>query len=427
MLRVEKLSLSVLCFLEFAIWGSYLTSLGNFLWRAGLAEEIFWFYAVQGFVSLFMPALIGYVADKFMESRKVLSFSHFLSSMMKFMALFYCLASDKIAFTPLFILFGIGIAFYIPTIGISNAYIMGRIKDSGENPSKIFPKIRVFGTIGFITAMLMVNFIPFDGMKLQSTAWQLGLSATFGIALAVYMLFMSPVKKVQSAQADGTANYSSLFKDRNIAWFLGFTFLISICLQITNSYSNVYISSFAEIPLYSDSWGAKNANAIISVSQLSEALCVLLIPVAMKLFDIKKILIIASTAWMLRFGFLGLGNTHGGITALIFSMIVYGIAFDFVNVAGAIYLDRNVSHSLKNRAQSIFMFVMSGLGASVGTPLAGAIVNNRVYSHTEPLLRLEGWQESWFIFAAYAFAIAMLIYIIYPGKSTNREATKPKL
>lgn len=419
--------LSVLNFLEFAVWGAYLTSMGNFLWRASLAEDIFWFYAVQGLASLFMPALIGYLADSIIAPRKMLSICHFLSATMKSLALYYCISSPVIKFWPLFILFGLGVSFYIPTIGLNNAYVMGCLKKNGFDPVKMFPKVRVFGTIGFITAMLMVNFIPFEGVSLQASPWQLGLSACFSMVLAIYILFLPKSEKPSGDKSDTRGSYCTLLKDKNIFCFLIFTFLISICLQITNSYCNPYISSFATIPEFAGSWGARNANAIISLSQLSEALFVLLVPLAMKWFDIKKILIIAATAWTLRFGFLAIGNTNAGIIALIVSMIVYGIAFDFVNITGAIYLDSCVDKSLKNRVQSLFMLVMSGMGATIGTPIAGWVVNSLVYSRHNPELQQSGWQQSWFIFAAYSFIIALLIYFVYPSISrTNRDTEKQK-
>lgn len=410
--------LSVLNFLEFAVWGCYLTSFGNFLWHAGLEKEIFWFYAVQGIVSLFMPALMGFVADRLIEPRKVISGCHLVSAIMKGCAVLYCLHVPEIEFWPLFLMFGTGIAFYIPTIGLNNAFGLRCLKERGLDTSTAFPKVRVFGTVGFIAAMLMVNFIPVDGMPLQSTAWQLALSACFGILASFYVLtFKAPSGLRTQASENRQCSYIGLLRNSKVAWFLLFTFLISVCLQITNSYGNVFITSFNGLEQYARTWGARNANALISISQISETLCVLLIPFAMRMFNIKHILIIASMAWMLRFGFLGIGNTGSGIVFLILSMVVYGIAFDFVNIAGAIYLDKQVDTSAKNHVQALFMLVMSGLGATVGTPAAGAVVNKLVYTTTDPAMQMAGWSSSWFIFAAYALAISLLIFFIYPSRN----------
>lgn len=411
-----KFRLAILNFFEFAIWGSYLTSLGNFLWHAGLAEQIFWFYAVQGIVSLFTPALMGYIADRYLGQKTVLIGCHFMSALFKSLALVYCISSATIEFGPLFVLFSIGLGFYIPTIGLNNAMNMRFLKQSGYEPSRHFPTVRVFGTIGFIGAMLLVNFVHVSGLSLQSSPWQLGVSAAFGILTLLMLLTFSatPVLLKRAERGTQEESFRSLLADRKVSIFLLFVFLISICLQITNSYGNVYISSFTGIEEYASTWGARNANALISLSQLSEALCVLLIPIVMRIFDIKKILLIASMAWVLRFGFLGAGNTGNGIVWLLLSMIVYGIAFDFVNIAGAIYLDGAVKSGLKNRVQGLFMLVMSGLGATVGMPAAGAVVNSLVYSRPDALQQLEGWQLSWFLFALYALAISLALYFLYP-------------
>lgn len=416
-----RLRLSILNFLEFAVWGSYLTSLGNFLWSVGLAREIFWFYAVQGILSLFMPAMAGYIADRVFEQRKVLAGCHLLSSFFKWGALIYCVLVPQISFWPLFLLFGMGIGFYIPTIGLNNAFVLRNLQEAGYNTAKVFPGVRIFGTIGFITAMLMVNFIHFQDVQLQASVWQLGLSAIFGMTTVIYMLtFKRDQRSKQVVHNENKHGYITLLKDRKILYFLIFVFLISVCLQITNSYGNVFITSFSTVEEFAHTWGARNANALISISQISETLCVLIIPVAMKYFDIKRILIIAAMAWMLRFGFLAIGDTGNRIIFIIFSMLVYGIAFDFVNIAGAIYLDSQVDVSLKNRIQGLFMLVMSGLGATIGTPLAGIVVNDLVYSKAGVEMSMNGWSEAWGIFAAYALLVALLLFLFYPSQEKVR-------
>lgn len=419
-------------FLEFAVWGAYLVSIGTFLARSDLAKDIFWFFAIQGIVSLFMPMIVSHVADKYMDPRKVLSLCHLVAALMKSAAVAYCIAAPEIKFWPLFILFGISIAFYIPTIGVGNALAMGLLRAAGLNTVKAFPPIRIFGTIGFITAMLMVNFIRFDGVQLQLTCYQLALSAIFGFVLAGYVLTLpkpAPGREIHSRTPE-VSGYLELLRNRNIFWVLMFTFLLGVCLQITNGYGNPYITSFQSIAEFADTWASHNANAILFLSQVSESLCILMIPFCLKWFGIKRVIICSALCWMLRFFFLGLGDTGSGLAFIILSMIVYGVAFDFINIAGAIYLDAQAPRNAKNRVQGLFMLVMSGLGAAIGMPLSGMVVNRLVYSAQPGMAQLDGWHLSWFVFAGYALVVALAAMVLFPGASSRKaceiQLSEPK-
>lgn len=423
-MNILKIKLSLLTFLEFSVWGSYLVSLGNFLGKAGLSKEIFWFYTVQGIVSLFMPLWMGKIADKKFSVNVVIACCSILSALFKTSALVYCLFSEKISFWPLFTLFSCGLAFYIPTIGLTNSCIFGNLRQRGINITTCFPRIRIFGTIGFIASMLLVNFISINGVQLQSSPWQLGISAFCSILVAVTVLNIPGIKpQCDNKGSISLGNYHKLLHNKDVLQVVIIAFLLGICLQITNSYLNIYITSFENLPEYMHSWGAHNANAIISISQISEALCVLVIPFFLSRFGIKITLFTAAVAWGLRFILLGIGNVGDGIIFLILSMIVYGIAFDFVNISGAIYLDNKVETKYRNRIQSLFMFVMSGLGATLGTPLAGVVINNLVFNLTDIEQRMTGWQHAWMIFGIYAFIIAIFILVMFKP-SKNKEPDK---
>lgn len=412
-----KSKLIILNFLIFAVWGSYLTSMGNYLAQVNLGPYIFWFYTVQGIVSLFMPMIMGTLADRHINPRNLLCICQAMSAIFKCGAFVYCLTATEISFVPLFILFSLGVAFFIPSIGISNALTLYLLSNNSNDTAKSFPQVRIFGTIGFIAAMLIVNFVKIDNMSLQQTPWQLALSALFGLITAIYTFTLpnSTDENITSATTKKSSGYIRLLSERKILIFLIFTFLISVCLQITNSYANVFISSFSKIDQYVASWGAENANALISLSQISETLCVLLVPVALRRFGIKGTVVFAAVAWTLRFGLLGIGNPGQGVIWFILSMIAYGIAFDFINIAGAIWLDSVADKKSKNRVQSLFMLVMSGLGATIGTPIAGIVINRFVYNSASISEQLSGWQTSWLIFAGYAMFIAILAYILFPS------------
>ncbi|MDE6309203.1 MAG: MFS transporter, partial [Muribaculaceae bacterium] len=274
-----KFRLIVMNFLEFAVWGAYLTSMGNYLARIGMAENIGWFYAIQGIVSLFMPAVVGIIADRCIPAQKMLSLSHLLAGIFMCSAGTYCmLQPDGVSpqFGPLFTLYTLSVAFFMPTIGLSNSVAYSVLTKAGLDTVKAFPPIRVFGTIGFICSMLFVNFTGF-----QNTYNQLLTSGVLSLVLAAYALTMPgcPVCKVSDKKQSlvdilGLKAFV-LFKDTQMAIFFIFSMLLGVSLQITNGFANPFISSFEHLPEYADAWGVKNANALISLSQMSETLCIL--------------------------------------------------------------------------------------------------------------------------------------------------------
>lgn len=410
--RSLQAKLALMNFLEFGVWGAYLISLGNFLFRIGLGTQIGWFYTVQGIVSLFMPAIIGILADRWIQAQKMLSLCHLLAGCFMAAAGVYCLTTLQVEFGPLFALYTLSVAFFMPTIGLANSVAFNALTRAGLDTIRHFPPIRVFGTIGFICSMLFVNFTQF-----QTNAYQLITSAVLSFILAVYALTMPPcpVKKGQKSSLAESLGLKAfrLFKQKRMAIFFIFSMLLGVSLQITNSYGNTFITSFENIAEYADTWGAHNANALISLSQISETLCILLIPFCLKRFGIKGVMLMSMFAWVLRFGFFGLGDTGSGLWLLVISCIVYGVAFDFFNVSGGLYVDKETTPDLRSSAQGLFMMMTNGIGATIGTLCAQAVVNHFVFSQTTPEGQHAGWVTSWFIFAGYALVVAVLFILIF--------------
>ncbi|MDE5904363.1 MFS transporter [Duncaniella sp.] len=418
--RSLQVKLALLSFLEFGVWGAYLISLGNYLARIGLATQIGWFYTVQGIVSLFMPAIIGILADRWIQAQKMLSLCHILAGCFMGAAGIYCLTTSQVEFGPLFTLYTLSVAFFMPTIGLGNSVAFNALTEANLDTIKHFPPIRVFGTVGFICSMLFVNFTQF-----QTNAYQLITSAVLSFILAAYALTM-PACKVKKGQKSSLADSLGLkafklFKQKRMAIFFIFSMLLGVSLQITNSYGNTFITSFENLAEFADTWGAHNANALISLSQISETLCILLIPFCLKRFGIKGVMLMSMSAWVLRFGFFGIGNTGSGLSLLILSCIVYGVAFDFFNVSGGLYVDKETTSDLRSSAQGLFMMMTNGLGATVGTLCAQATVNHFVFSQTTAEAQHEGWVTSWMIFAGYALVVAVLFMFIF--KDDSKKAT----
>lgn len=428
-----KVRLSILNFLEFAVWGSYLTSLGNFLFNAGLGSQIGWFYAMQGIVSLFMPSLVGILADRWIQAQKMLSLCHLLASLFMGAAGVYCMfAGGNISFAPLFVLYSFSVAFFMPTIGLNNSVAFNALTKAGMDTVKDFPPIRIFGTIGFICAMLFVNFVGPENAKFQTSYMQLLVSGVLSVIMAIYALSM-PKCPVNSAPSSGNwidrmgLRAFTLFKQKKMGVFFIFSMLLGVSLQITNGYANPFITFFKQLPEYADVWAAQNANALISLSQVSETLCILLIPFFLKRFGIKGVMLMSMFAWVLRFALFGLGNPDGGVWMFVLSCIVYGIAFDFFNVSGGLYVDKETSSDIRSSAQGLFMIMTNGLGATIGTLAAMWIVNHNVVA-SDPLdVQLHGWRVSWMIFAGFALLVGILFWIIFHDDKNAAKLDKREL
>lgn len=427
---VLKIRLSLLNFLEFAVWGAYLTSLGNFLFNVGLGSNIGWFYAIQGIVSLFMPSLIGILADKYIQAQIMLNICHFIAAIFMASAAFYCTQVETIEFAWLFSLYSISVAFFMPTIGLNNSVAFNALSKAGMDTVKDFPPIRIFGTIGFICAMLFVNFVGPEDAKFQTTYMQLFVSAGLSVIMAFYALTMPKCPVSTTPQSGNWIDKMGLrsfllFKQKKMAVFFIFSMLLGVSLQITNGYANPYISFFKGLPEFANAWAAQNANALISISQISETLCILLIPFCLKKFGIKGVMLMSMFAWVFRFGLFGIGDPAGSLWMFVLSCIVYGIAFDFFNVSGGLYVDQETPAEYRSSAQGLFMIMTNGFGATIGTLAAMAIVNHNVSPDASPAAQLEGWRNSWLIFAAYALVVAVAFWIIFKDSKPATKATDP--
>ena len=418
-----KVRLVLMLILQYAAWGAYLTSLGRYLGNAGLGPQIKWFFAMQGIVSIFMPTLMGIVADRFIPAQKTLSLCHGLAGLFMLGAGMYGLtAGAGVQFGPLFTLYSLSVAFYMPTIAISNSVAYNAMGKNGMDPVKEFPPLRVFGTVGFIASMLATNFIKIGGVAMQDNYTQLFSSGILSLILCAYALTM-PACEVNRGESKSLAEAFglkafSLFKDGQFAGFFIFSMLLGASLQITNGYANTFLGSFAANPAYVDAFAVKNSNALIAISQASETLCILLIPFCMKKLGIKKVMLLAMFAWVFRFGFFGLGNpAWPGVLLFVLSCIVYGVAFDFFNISGSLYVNENTTPDIRSSAQGVFMLMTNGLGATIGTLAAGKVVEViGVFDNPAK------WSTAWYVFAAYALLVGVLFAILFKDPQKVKKA-----
>ena len=421
-----KFKLIVMNFLEFAVWGSYLTCMSRYLALHGMGTHIGVFYSIQGIVSIFMPALMGIVADRWMPAQKVLSLCHCLAGL--FMAgagLYGVTAGDGVLFAPLFALYALSVAFFMPTIALSNSVAFNALVKGGYDTVKDFPPIRVFGTVGFIVMMWVVDLLGF-----QSTAHQFIVSGSLSLILAAYSLSLPncDIKKVEGktdwVDALGLKAFA-LFKQPKMALFFIFCMFLGVSLQITNGFANPFLASFGANPEWAETFAVKHSNILISISQVCEAVCILLIPFFLKRFGIKNVILMAMLAWVLRFAFFAMGDPGmPGVLFFVLSCIVYGFAFDFFNISGALYVDQEVDPGMRSSAQGLFMMMTNGVGATVGTLSAQAVVNHFVYSLPEGagfMQVWDGWKLSWYSFAGYALVVAIAFWMFFPKTPVKKD------
>ena len=426
-MKAIKFRLIVMNFLIFAVWGAYLCSLGIYLGRIGMGAHIGKFFAIQGIVSLFMPTLIGIIADRWVPAQKMLGICHFLAAI--FMALAGYMGmkyGNDVTFGQLFPFYAISVAFFMPTIALGNSVSYNALTQAGLDTVKAYPPIRVFGTIGFILSMWIVNFTGF-----KDNYMQMFVSAAWGVILGFYAFTLPncPVNKTAKSSSFvdtfGLRAFS-LFKESKMCIFFIFSFLLGMCLQVTNGFATPYLDAFGTDPQYANAFAVKNNVFLSSISQISETLCILLIPFFLRKFGIKKVMLIAFIAWALRFFFLGAGYPTGfGLVLLILSMIVYGVAFDFFNISGSLFVDQNTDPSIRNSAQGVFMMMTNGFGAFIGSLCAQAIVNRLVFNPAaaDPNFNvMSGWHTAWYVFAAFALVVGILFAILFKYKHNPEQA-----
>ena len=416
-----KIRLALMNFLEFAAWGAYLTCMGVYLGNIGMGAHIGSFFAMQGIVSLFMPALMGIVADRWIPAQKLLGLCHLVAGAFMILCAWYGHTNGiNSSYPVLFTIYSISVAFYMPTLALTNSVAYNALTMAGMDTVKDFPPIRIFGTIGFICTMWFVDLTGFN-----QTEYQLVTSGVLSLLLCAYAFTLPacPVKKSEGKQSFAEAlglQAFSLFKRKEMAIFFIFSALLGASLQITNGFATPYIQHFETMSEYVGSFGVEHATILYSISQISETFCILLIPFFMKRYGIKQVMLIAMFAWVMRFGLLGLGNPGGGIWLFVLSMIIYGMAFDFFNISGSLYVDKATDPSIRSSAQGLFILMTNGIGATVGSFAAQLVVNQFTTQESinGAIYTVGNWGAAWMTFSVYALLVGILFALIFkPGKT----------
>jgi NHS family xanthosine MFS transporter len=456
-----KLRLTVLSFLQFFVWGAWLITIANFWfgtkhWDGAQFGAVF---GTMGIASIFMPTLTGIIADRWINAERIFSVLHILYGIVLFILPH---SADPDSFFYIMLL---AMCFYMPTIALANSISYTILKNSDLDVVKDFPPIRVWGTIGFIVAMWITNL---TGNK--ATEGQFYIAGAVAVFLGIYALTLPkcPPQKLIDKDAPVTEqlglNAFKLFKDYKTALFFLFSMLLGAALQLTNAYGDVFLSEFEHFPKYADSFVVKRSTIIMSISQVSETLFILAIPFFLKRYGIKKVMLISMFAWVLRFGFFAYGIPEGyGLSLIVLSCIVYGMAFDFFNISGSLFVETTTDKKIRSSAQGLFMMMTNGFGAVFGSYAAGWAIDKffthkfttssslSAYLETTPdnptflgilkksfnavvnpdgtlssAVMVKDWHNIWLCFAVYALILAILFAFLFKHKHNPAEISEIK-
>jgi NHS family xanthosine MFS transporter len=395
-------------FLQFFVWGAWLITVANYWFgtKQWSGAEFGAIFSTLGLSSIIMPALTGIIADKWMNAEKLYGILHILSGC----ALLYIPQVDNPT-TFYYVIFAAMIC-YMPTISLSNSVAYTILKNNKFDVVKVFPPIRVWGTVGFIVAMWITNL---SGNKASANMFYLSAIAAFVLGVYSFTLPKCPPQKLISDDASLTEKLGltafKLFGTYKMALFFLFSMFLGAALQLTNMYGDVYLSEFANVPEYADSFVVKYSTIIMSISQISETLFILAIPFFLKRFGIKQVMLISMLAWVLRFGLFAYGNPVDGLWMIIASCIVYGMAFDFFNISGSLFVETTTDSKIRSSAQGLFMMMSNGFGAFFGGLLSGMLIDT-YFTHNGQ----RDWHNIWLAFAGYALVIALAFAVLFKHK-----------
>ena len=401
-------------FFQFFVWGAWLITIANFWFGTKHWEgtQFGLVFGTMGIASLFMPTITGIIADRWINAEKLYGVLHILYGLVLFV-LPQITSPDTFIYIML-----LAMCFYMPTIALSNSISYTGLKNSDSaDVVKDFPPIRVWGTVGFIAAMWLTNL---SGNK--ATAYQFYIAGIAAILLGFYA-FTLPKCPPQRTKSEKTPLFETLgleafrlFANYKMALFFIFSMFLGGALQLTNAYGDVFLDEFKNVPQYADSFVVKYSTIIMSISQISETLFILAIPYFLKRFGIKQVMLFSMVAWVLRFGLFAYGNPTDGLWMIIMSCVVYGMAFDFFNISGSLFVETSTDSKIRSSAQGLFMMMTNGFGAVLGSFTSGWAIE-QFFTHDGT----RDWHTIWLAFAGYSLVIAVLFAVFFKHKHDPNE------
>ncbi len=400
-------------FLQFFVWGAWLITVGNywFTTKQWSGAEFGAMFSTLGLSSILMPALTGIIADKWVNAEKLYGVLHILGGL----AIAYLPQVNNP--TSFYWVIFAAMMCYMPTISLSNSVAYYILKDNNYDIVKVFPPIRVWGTVGFIAAMWLTNL---SGNKASVNMFYISAFAAMVLGIYSFTLPKCPPQKLISESDSFLKKLGldafKLFGNYKMALFFVFSMFLGGALQLTNMYGDTYLSDFAKVPQYANSFVVKYSTIIMSISQISETLFILAIPFFLKRFGIKQVMLISMLAWVLRFGLFSYGNPTNGLWMIIMSCVVYGMAFDFFNISGSLFVETTTDSKMRSSAQGLFMMMSNGFGAFFGGIISGFIIDKYFTINGK-----RDWHNIWLAFAIYALVVAILFAVFFKHKHNPKD------
>ena len=414
-----KQRLILLNFLQFFIWGSWLLTIGAYWFQTKhwTGTEFGAIFSTMGIASLFMPAIAGIIADRWLNAEKLYGIFHIIAAVVLFMV---PKVTDP---STMFWIMLLNMIFYMPTIALSITVAYSTLKSKGLDIVKDYPPIRVWGTVGFIVALWIISL---TGLETSAAQFYVASAASLFLGLYSFTLPKCPPlgkgHKKSFVNALGL-NAFALFKNTKMAVFFIFAMLLGASLQLTNAYGDTFLHDFAKIPEFKDLIAVKYPAIIMSISQISETLFILTIPFFLRKFGIKKVMLFSMIAWVLRFGLFGFGNPAEGLWMIILSCIIYGMAFDFFNISGSLFVETQSDPGIRASAQGLFMMMTNGFGAFLGSRLSGIVIDRYFILANGSF----DWKGIWLAFAGYSVVVAILFAIFFRHKHDPKSFTSAPL
>ncbi|CAM8293877.1 MULTISPECIES: nucleoside permease [Enterobacter] len=405
--------LKMMSFMQYFIWGSWLVTLGAYMINTlhFTGSDVGMVYSSKGLAAIVMPSLVGIIADKWLRADRAYVICHLVC------AVALCYAAQVNEPGLMFWVMLVNAMAFMPTIALSNTISYSCLEQAGLDTVSHFPRVRVYGTVGFIAAMWAISLM---GAELSNV--QLYIAAAASLLLALYSLTLPAIPVAKTKKSSSLAsklglNAFILFKQPRMAVFFLFAMLLGAVLQITNTFGSPFLHDFARNPAYAESFIVKYPSILLSVSQMSEVFFILTIPYFLGRFGIKTVMLMSMAAWMLRFGLFAFGDPSAtGFVLLMLSMIVYGCAFDFFNISGSVFVEQEVSADIRASAQGLFMTTVNGIGAYFGSVLSGMAVD---YFSVDGV---KDWQTIWLVFAAYSLGLAVVFYFSFNDRHTCKNS-----
>jgi NHS family xanthosine MFS transporter len=404
-----KFRLILMNFMQFFIWGAWLLTIGAYWfqtkqWSGAQFGAIF---STMGISAIFMPALTGIISDRFINAEKLYGTMHILGAMTLFSL---PLVNDPTTFFWVILL---NMIFYMPTLSLSITVAYSALKSNNKDVVIEYPPIRIWGTIGFIAALWVVSLT-----HNETSVNQFYIASAVALALGIYSFtlpkcppLLKTINKKSLKDVLGL-NAFELFKTPKFAIFFAFSLLLGAALQLTNAYGDTFIHDFKTVPEYRDTIAVKYPAIIMSISQVSETLFILAIPFFLRRFGIKYVMLFSMLAWVLRFGLFAFGDPAGGLWMIILSCIIYGMAFDFFNISGSLFIETQISPEIRGSAQGLFMMMVNGFGALFGSFTSGLIID-KFFTAAD---HSKNWHGIWLTFAGYALVIAIIFPFVFRYK-----------